>query len=113
MADDLVARLKRRGVGRMEYFSMGVTNMSQWTEGDQDCAEAATRITALPAERDALRAALRPFADIEPSSLYADGDDELYEVVLLRDGCSGADLTRNDLLRARSALADAPKGENA
>jgi len=47
--------------------------------------------------------ALRPFAMIEPSSAFADGDDELYIAVL--SPFYQGDFRRSDLERARKALA--------
>jgi len=48
-------------------------------------------------------ALLRPFAMIEPSSAFADGDDELYIAVL--SPFYQGDFRRSDLERARKALA--------
>jgi hypothetical protein len=63
----------------------------------------------LTAERDALRAALKPFAAIKPSSFFAEdgSENERYDVILTRD-YSGQDhaFTGVDLARARAALAD-------
>ena len=62
----------------------------------------------LKARETALREALKPFANLTPSSLHADGDDEEY-AVLLRGGWSDKpDFRRSDIERARAALKDTP-----
>lgn len=58
-----------------------------------------------------LEAALKPFANIKPSTLYSDEDNEAYTVVLTSeinmpedDPRSPVDFTRFDIIRARAAI---------
>ncbi len=69
-----------------------------------DAAEA--RATAAERERDALREALRPFANIVPSTLYpADGsENEGYCVLLAPKHGNPVEYTGRDLARARAAF---------
>ena len=53
-----------------------------------------------------LKAALKPFADIEPSTLYCDSDNEGYFLTLsehIKGSIRGPDFHRRDLRAARAA----------
>jgi hypothetical protein len=61
---------------------------------------------AARAEVERLRAALRPFANIRPSTLYpGDGSEKETYVVILDAKSVKSDFTGSDLARARAALA--------
>lgn len=76
-------------------------------------AEAMLRETEGCAER--YRKALLPFAALEPSSLYHEDDlssdyDPGYVLMLIEDG-QRPEITRDDISRARRALADEEGGK--
>lgn len=67
--------------------------------------EAAARIQSLEEENERLKAALKPFAAIAPTSFCtADGNEnESYQVIAFEDRC---DFTGADLRRAREAIGE-------
>lgn len=65
--------------------------------------EAVTVERLAAAEIELLRAALAPFARIEPSDLFSDDDNEAYTAMLF-DATGRRDFTRADLIRAKAAL---------
>lgn len=94
---------------QVSVWGAGIAWASRDTETEANGALLVAAVNALPAlldERDRLIEALKPFAAITPSSLYAaDGSDQEQYIVMLKDDWGNpAELTGADLALARQAL---------
>lgn len=88
---DLVERLRTRSFPKAMPLSTATKELGK------TCDEAADRITALEAERDRLREALKPFADLPP---YPPANRKL----LIVDAAGPYHILQLDFDRARTAL---------
>jgi len=86
--------------------TIGHGQKADWRPFDQACFD---EISRLRAELDEAREALKPFANIEPSSFYAKSgyEAEGYSVILSAEG--RVDFTGVDLARARAFIDKAGK----